>query len=162
MLNCICCTLFRNVLNLNTNQSTTQCTWESSLKPCLHVLSKRPDGAQNKTVTRDCKTRDCIENYLTKCHKFTSSSKPTRSYMANNDMFHLCYRNTRHVSVHWKELGALLNVEKHCLDEIDRDNPRDVVSCRMDMLSAWLRSKSHWPCSRARCCFGWPSTQSPR
>ena len=55
-------------------------------------------------------------------------------------MFHLCYRNTRHVSVHWKELGALLNVEKHCLDEIDRDNLRDVVSCRMDMLSAWLRS----------------------
>ena len=60
--------------------------------------------------------------------------------MANNDMFHVCYRNTRHVSVHWKELGVLLNVEKHCLDEIDRDNPRDVVSCRMDMLSAWLRS----------------------
>ena len=60
--------------------------------------------------------------------------------MANNDMFHLCYRNTRHVSVHWKELGALLNVEKYRLDEIDKDNPRDVVSCRMDMLSAWLKN----------------------
>ena len=70
----------------------------------------------------------------------STSLLAVQACMANNDMFHVCYRNTRHVSVHWKELGVLLNVEKHCLDEIDRDNPRDVVSCRMDMLSAWLRS----------------------
>ena len=55
-------------------------------------------------------------------------------------MFQVCYRKTRHVSVHWKELGIQLKVEKYVLDEIDRDNPKDVVSCRLEMLSTWLKS----------------------
>ena len=31
------------------------------------------------------------------------------------------------------------------MDEIDRDNPKDVVSCRLEMLSTWLKSDTADP-----------------
>ena len=40
----------------------------------------------------------------------------------------------------WKFLGLLLKIEKYLLDEIEKDNPRNVDSCRIEMLHSWLKS----------------------
>ena len=53
-----------------------------------------------------------------------------------------CFRMTRDFRTHWKELGLLLNVEKHRLDEIQKENPRDVAECTMDMLDDWIKSST--------------------
>ena len=60
--------------------------------------------------------------------------------MASNNLFMECFDKTEHFSKHWKELGARLRLEMHCLDEIESNHPRDVGRCRMEMLATWLRS----------------------
>ena len=59
--------------------------------------------------------------------------------MATDDMLQECFLKTRQVNVYWKQLGLLLNMEKHCLDEIEHNYPRDVATCRMEMLHAWIK-----------------------
>ena len=65
---------------------------------------------------------------------------PDYTAMASNDLFIKCFDKTEHFSKHWKELGARLRLEMHQLDEIECNHPRDVVRCRMDMLSTWLKN----------------------
>ena len=60
--------------------------------------------------------------------------------MATDNMLQECLLKTREVSVQWKELGVLLNIKKYLLDQIERNYPRDVATCRMEMLHAWLKS----------------------
>ena len=63
--------------------------------------------------------------------------------MASNSsggMLRECFRMTRDFRAHWKELGLLLKVEKCRLDEIQKNNLRDVAECMMDMLDIWLKS----------------------
>ena len=60
--------------------------------------------------------------------------------MASNDLFIEFLEKTKHLSKHWKELGVMLRLEKHQLDEIESNYPRDVGRCRMDMLSTWLKN----------------------
>ena len=61
--------------------------------------------------------------------------------MANcHDLFMECFDKIEHVSKHWRELGLRLRVKNHQLDAIESNYPRNVVRCKMDMLSTWLRS----------------------
>ena len=58
--------------------------------------------------------------------------------MATDDTLLLCLERTKKLGAHWKYLGLLLKVEKHLLDAIERNNPRDVDTCKMEMLDTWL------------------------
>ena len=49
-----------------------------------------------------------------------------------------CLERTKNLSAHWKHLGLLLKLEKHLLDAIEKNYPRDVETCRMEMLDKWL------------------------
>ena len=51
-----------------------------------------------------------------------------------------CLHKTKCYSANWKILGLLLQVKKHLLDRIDKENPRDVDTCMMEMLDTWLKS----------------------
>ena len=54
------------------------------------------------------------------------------------DLLKDCLLRTREVSAQWKYLGVLLKVEKYRLDEIEKNYPTDVATCRIEMLHAWI------------------------
>ena len=62
-----------------------------------------------------------------------------------DDILQECLRKTRHFRVQWKHLGLLLCMKKHRLDEIEKNNPRDVVTCMTEMLHAWITSNPENP-----------------
>ena len=60
--------------------------------------------------------------------------------MDDDEFLLLCLEKTRRCSVNWFDLGLMLKVKKHILNEIKEDNPGKVGTCRREMLDAWLKS----------------------
>ena len=49
-------------------------------------------------------------------------------------------RKVKHVTAHWKMLGALLGLDKCCLDGIEEQYRNVVDNCMLEMLDAWLKT----------------------
>ena len=49
------------------------------------------------------------------------------------------FRKTKKLNAEWKQLGLMLKLDKHVLDTIEKNNPRDATHCRMEMLHAYLK-----------------------
>ena len=49
------------------------------------------------------------------------------------------YKKTDDYCAHWKELGVLLGIEMPKLKVIEANNPRNAITCHMEMLDLWLK-----------------------
>ena len=49
------------------------------------------------------------------------------------------YKKTDDYCAHWKELGVLLGIEMPRLKVIEANNPRNAITCHMEMLDLWLK-----------------------
>ena len=83
-------------------------------------------------------------------HQFILSAirKHTQTAIAMADadaVLQSCLRKAKQYSANWKLLGLLLQVQKNLLDVIERNNPRDVDTCMMEMLDTWLRNNPENP-----------------